>query len=112
MSRRPEQAPWALPASAPREGDAGQFYLGMVECVIAFGVALADRGLIGRAELARQFRVLVDQQRRNTTSIGSQAEFEARVAVAFSLAEFFEIPVSAGPRVIEGGKDAPPEVSR
>ena len=86
---------------------AGQFYTGIIECIVAFGVALTDAGVITREELARTFRLLADQRRRDTATIGSQIEFEARVAPALALAEFFATPVVA--RVIEGGKGSPPE---
>jgi hypothetical protein len=86
---------------------AGQSAQGMVECLVAFGVLLADSGIVTRDELARTFRLLVEQQRRNTAALGSQAEFEARIAVPWALAEFFAIPVSAGPQVIQGGKVDP-----
>ncbi|HVB15963.1 MAG TPA: hypothetical protein VNF04_05490 [Stellaceae bacterium] len=94
MARQPDDA-------------AGQFYTGIIECIVAFGVALTDAGVITRDELSRTFRLLADQRRRDTATIASQAEFEARVAPALALAEFFACPV--GSRVIEGGKGSPPE---
>jgi hypothetical protein len=76
----------------PADADA-QFKLGLIEALLAFGVALADRGLISRAELAGTFRALVDQQRRDMATIGTQAEFEARASASVAMAEFFRVPV-------------------
>ena len=84
----------------------GQFARGLVECLVAFGVTLANRGLIERGDLARAFRLQVEQLRRQP--FADQAEFDARVAAPLALAEFFETPVANGPIVIKGGKTDPP----
>ena len=88
-----------------RQIKTGQAICGLTECLIAFGVALDAAGLMTRKDLARRFRLLIDQQRRNS-AIGSQEDFEARISAPLALAEFFEIPVSNGPIVIKGGKAA------
>ncbi len=85
----------------------GQMLTGMIEVMFGFGVVLANRGLVERAELAREFRFLVEQQRLNTKTIAGQAELEARSAAALTLAELFARPVHHGPVVIQGGKGSP-----
>lgn len=97
-----------------REAIGIQTIVGLVEVVIGLATLLEVRGLITRAELARTFRLLVDQQRRKRDEIANQAAFEARCAAATTLAEFFELPVSDRPFVIAGGKLEPhhdPETS-
>lgn len=82
---------------------AGQTAQGFVEVLVAFGVLLDSKGVCSRSELARTFRLLIDQQHRTIRAEGlSAAEADARTCMAIALREFFDLP--AGPSIIEGGK--------
>jgi hypothetical protein len=58
---------------------------------------LADFG-VNLSELARAFRVRVEQLRRQP--FADHEQFQAWVAAPHALAEFFSMPVSDGPIVI------------
>ncbi len=72
---------------------------GLVESMVAFGVALANRGLIGREEIAGTMEELIEQQRRH-----GAGDLAARAMVPTMLAQMFRMPVAPGLQVIEGGK--------
>jgi hypothetical protein len=78
---------------------------GVVDCLFALGVVMANSGLISRQDLARSFEMVAEQQARQGGDIAS------RSAVPRMLAALFRLPVSDGFQVIEGGKaagDPPP----
>jgi hypothetical protein len=74
---------------------------GMLDCIFAFGVLLAARGLIDREEFAGELDKMVAQQRRQG---GGDLELESRTMLPRLLASLFKTPVVHGLQIIEGGK--------
>jgi hypothetical protein len=76
---------------------------GVVDCMFAFGVILANSGIITREDLARGFDMVAEQQERQRLG-----ETPSRTAVPRMLAALFRVPTYDGLRVVEGGmSDAP-----
>lgn len=88
-----------LPPSVNAEASA--CIAGVVDCMFAFGVILANSGIVTRADLARGFERVAEQQARQGGDVAS------RSAVPRLLAMMFRTPTYDGLHVIEGGKPGP-----
>lgn len=86
--------------------DGGDLYLGLLDCLLAFGVALANSGVMTRQQIADAMETVIRQQRRNEGDA-----HPGRHLAAETLRQVFSIPVRDGSpfAIIEGGKPDEPK---
>lgn len=92
------------------EHRADELFIGLCDAMIAFGVALANRGLLTREEIADMMRIVGEQQRRH------EGYHPSRSVAADALRDFFSRPVAPGHGTaqlysIQGGKLSEPSPS-
>lgn len=77
-----------VPRLAAENYHVGEIQCGVMDCLFAFGVCLADNGYVERSDLAEAFERLTEDQKTNPEAQHPSRQYPARV-----LAQLFRLPV-------------------